>query len=106
MSNQQLDPPREAWETAQYEEDPFELGDIDVSKLKIVSKDFLPRPEQLVFKKSVPKTTKVTMVLDDFTIAMFKEKAKELGGSYQAMIRKLLFEYARTIKVDGEHLST
>jgi hypothetical protein len=58
MSKQELDPPREAWETAEYEDDPFELGDIDESRLKIVSKDFLPRPEELVFKQARRKVAK------------------------------------------------
>lgn len=92
MSKVRLDPPREPWETAHYEEDPFELGDIDVSKLKIVSKDFLPSPEQLVFKET--KAKKVTIVLDNFTINFFKQKAEQLGSSYQGMMRKLLLTYA------------
>jgi len=68
--------------------------------------DFLPRPEDLVLKKGeAPAAKKVTMVLDDFTINAFKEKAQELGGSYQAMIRKLLYEYARNLKGDDHNLS-
>ncbi|MDQ3250610.1 MAG: CopG family transcriptional regulator [Chloroflexota bacterium] len=70
-------------------------------------KNFLPRPEDLVLKKEArPVTKKITVVLDDFTIMVFKEKAQELGGSYQAMIRKLLLEYARTIKGDDKNMST
>lgn len=106
MSNKRLNPQREPWETAHYEDDPFGLGDIDERKLKIVSKGFLPRPEALVFKENKPEAKKVTMVLDTFTIETFKEKADELGGSYQAMIRKLLFEYARTLKAEDYNLNT
>jgi hypothetical protein len=61
MNKQELDPPREAWETADYEDDPFGLGDIDETKLKLVSKDFLPKPEELVFKQTLRK---VTITLD------------------------------------------
>lgn len=96
MSNQRLDPARQAWESATYEEDPFDLGDLDVSKAPMVVKDFLPSPEELVLKTTKPAQRKVTMVLDDFTIQAFKDKAHELGGSYQAMMRQLLFEYACT----------
>jgi len=106
MSKKQVDPQRQPWETVQYEEDPFDLGDIDETKLKIVSKNFLPSPEQLVFKKNKPEAKKVTMVLDTFTIETFKEKAEELGGSYQAMMRKLLLEYAHSLKSGEHHLST
>lgn len=105
MNEEQLYPPRRPGETAQYEDDPFGLGDIDVTKLKIVSKDFLPRPEALVFKEPKPDAKKVTMVLDTFTIETFKEKADELGGSYQAMMRKLLFEYARVLKAEDYNLT-
>ena len=68
MSDERLDPPRQAWESAQYEDDPFDLGDVDVTPLKIVAKDVLPRPEALLLKISKPAQRKVTIVLDDFTI--------------------------------------
>lgn len=102
MSNERLDPPRQAWETADYEEDPFELGEIDVTQLKMVPKDFLPRPEALVLKIAKPAQRKVTIVLDEFTIQAFKGKAQELGSSYQAMMRQLLFEYACTFEAERE----
>ena len=102
MSNAQFDPPRQAWETAHYEDDPFDLGEIDVTQFKIVSIDFLPRPEALVLKISKPAQRKVTIVLDDFTIQAFKVKAQELGSSYQAMMRQLLLEYARTFEAERE----
>jgi predicted DNA binding CopG/RHH family protein len=102
MNHEQLNPPRQAWETAPYEDDPFEVGDIEVAQVKIVSKDFLPRPEALVFKKAKPAQRKVTLVLDDFTIQAFKGKAHELGSSYQAMMRQLLLEYARTFEAERE----
>ena len=73
-------------------------------KMKLVA-DFLPRPEELVLKEPKPEAKKVTIVLDDFTINTFKQKAQELGGSYQGMIRKLLLEYARTIKSDDKNVN-
>lgn len=102
MNNEQFNPPRQAWETATYEDDPFALGEMEAAQLKIVAKDFLPRPEALVFKMAKPAQRKVTLVLDDFTIQAFKGKAHELGSSYQAMMRQLLFEYARTIEAEQE----
>ena len=102
MSNTRLDPPRQVWETARYEDDLFDLGGIDITQFKIISKDFLPRPESLVLKISKPAQRKVTIVLDDFTIQAFKGKAQELGSSYQAMMRQLLYEYARTFETERE----
>ncbi len=101
----QLSPKKHSWKTTSYEEDPFQLGKIDDAQLQIV-KDFLPRPEELVLRDSKPDSRKVTVVLDDYTIDFFKKSAKELGGSYQAMIRKLLLEYARTIKKEDKNLGT
>lgn len=95
MTKQQLDPPREAWETAEYEDDPFELGDIDETRLRIVLKDFLPRPEELVFKNS---TRKVTITLDQTSIDFFKAEAERLHVPYQRMIRNLLQEYVTRIQ--------
>jgi predicted DNA binding CopG/RHH family protein len=95
MNKQKLDPPREAWETADYEDDPFGLGDIDETKLKIVSKDFLPKPEQLVFKKA---RRKVTITLEQDSIDFFKEEAARLKVPYQRMIRTLLQQYVEQQK--------
>ena len=103
MSNKQLEPPQQPWETADYEDDPFELGTVDVARLKIVSKGFLPPLEALVKKTS---QRKVTIVLDDYTIQAFKSKADELDGSYQALMRQLLLEYARSFEVEkGKELA-
>jgi hypothetical protein len=104
MSTDSEQPIRRPGETVQYEDDPFELGEIKETDLELVARDFLPRPSDLVFKKAAPAAKKVTIVLDDFTISAFKEKAQELGGSYQAMIRKLLFEYARAMKHEDKNL--
>lgn len=54
--------------------------------------DFLPAPEDLVFKQ---KTTKVTIALSDKSIAFFKKKAEKYNTQYQKMIRELLDEYVQ-----------
>ena len=55
-----------------------------------VSDDFLPKPEDLVFKSTLKK---VTLTLEKDSIEFFKIKAKELNTSYQRMIRNLLTLY-------------
>lgn len=100
MNKQPLDPPRAAGETAEYEDNPFGLGDIDETRLKIVSKDFLPRPEELVFKN--PRR-KVTITLDQKSIDFFKAEAQRLHVPYQRMIRTLLQEYVERIQQEGQH---
>ncbi|OGK38889.1 hypothetical protein A3F34_01550 [Candidatus Roizmanbacteria bacterium RIFCSPHIGHO2_12_FULL_44_10] len=70
----------------------LKYGDIvegTFGKMKYV-KDFLPPPEQLVFKEL---TTKVTISLQKDSIDFFKKEAKRLDTSYQRMIRNLLQEY-------------
>lgn len=68
-------------------------GDID--ELVKVKKDFLPKPEELVFK---PKLKKVTLTLEEESINFFKAKAGEFKTSYQRMIRNLLYEYTRRMR--------
>lgn len=82
-------------ETAHYEDDPFELGEIDDSKLVVVE-DFLPRPEELVLR---PKGVKVTITLNEDSINFFKQEAKRLNVPYQRMIRNLIDEYVTRMKV-------
>ncbi len=60
-----------------------------LGKLKIVD-DFLPPPEDLVFKK---ENIKVTMSLSKSSVNFFKQEAKKHHTSYRAMIRKLLDLY-------------
>lgn len=105
MNKELLDPPRQAWETAHYEDDPFDLGDIDVTKLKRVSKDFLPSPDQLVYKNE-PETEKISIVLDKEDVDFFRRKATELGASYQRMIRNLVKMYVEQQKEQDKNLST
>lgn len=60
-------------------------------KMKLIN-DFLPTPEQLVFKES-PKMEKITISINKSTIAFFKDEADRLNTSYQRMIRNLLNQY-------------
>ena len=52
--------------------------------------DFLPSPEELVFKD---ETVKVTISLSKSSIDFFKDLALKHGTPYQKMIRRLLDEY-------------
>ena len=80
-------PPRKAGEIANYEEDPFVLGD---THLEIVE-DFLPSPEQLILKG--PETEKITIALSKDSLNFFRQKGRELGAPYQRMIRNLIDAY-------------
>lgn len=86
--NQNLDPPKQKWETVEYTDSP-ELPDIE--DLHIVDKGFLPRPEELVIKDA--ETEYGTVSLDKETVTFFKSKAKEVGASYQTLVRSILKEY-------------
>ena len=57
--------------------------------------DFLPKPENLVFR---PKLKKVTLVLSEDSINFFKQKAEKLNTSYQPMIRNLLDAYVHRFR--------
>lgn len=91
MSLAHENPPRQLGESAHYEEDPFELGEIDDAKLVVVE-DFLPPPEQLVLR---PKGIKVTLTLSEESLNYFKEQAGRLNTPYQRMIRNLIDEYVK-----------
>ena len=60
-----------------------------IGKVEIVE-DFLPKPEDLVFKED---TVKVTLNLSKSSIAFFKEIAQRHGSQYQKVIRNLLDKY-------------
>lgn len=61
------------------------MGDVRVVE------DFLPAPEDLVFKG---ENIKVTMSLSKASVEFFKHEAKKHHTSYQGMIRRLLDLYA------------
>ena len=64
--------------------------DEPVGEVRIID-DFLPSPEQLVFKED---TIKVTITLSKASIDFFKKEAKKHHTQYQKMIRRLLDIYA------------
>lgn len=53
--------------------------------------DFLPSPEELVFKED---NIKVTITLSKTSVDFFKKEAKKHKTQYQKMIRHLLDIYA------------
>jgi predicted DNA binding CopG/RHH family protein len=63
--------------------------DEKLGEVKII-KDFLPKPEELVFKED---TVKVTLNLSKSSINFFKEIARKHGSQYQKVIRNLLDNY-------------
>jgi len=85
------EPKIQDWEIDEYTDDP-DLPDIQDLK---PMKDFLPRPEELVFRSP---TRKVTIALDQDSIDFFKEKSKQLKVPYQRMIRVLVQEYVEQMK--------
>ena len=54
--------------------------------------DFLPRPDDLVFKE---EAIKVTLSLGKESVIFFKRKAKENHVPYQNMIKRVVDLYAR-----------
>ena len=61
----------------------------EIGRVEVI-KDFLPKPEDLVFKED---TVKVTLNLSKSSIAFFKEVAQKHGSQYQKVIRNLLDRY-------------
>ena len=61
-----------------------------------VIENFLPSPDDLIFKE---KRTKVTLALSQKSLDFFKSTAKKHGASYQAMIRRLIDYYVVNQKV-------
>jgi len=70
-------------ERIKYTDEP--LGDV-----KVVP-DFLPRPEDLVFRD---EGVKVTISLSKRSVDFFKDEARKHNTQYQRMIRRLLDAYA------------
>ena len=67
----------------------IKYSDEKIGKIKIV-KDFLPTPEELVFKED---TVKITLNLSKSSVEYFKELAKKHHSQYQKVIRTLLDNY-------------
>ncbi len=71
-----------------------EYSDEPIGRLRVV-KDFLPRPEDLVFKEN---NVKVTLSLSKESVDFFKEQARQNRTQYQKMIRRLLDLYVTNQK--------
>ena len=63
--------------------------DEPLGKLRIVD-DFLPPPEDLLFKQ---ENVKITITLSKESVDYFKNEAKKHNTQYQKMIRRLLDLY-------------
>jgi predicted DNA binding CopG/RHH family protein len=66
-----------------------EPSDVDIDATQAVQ-DFLPPPDQLVFKE---KTVKITLALSEDSVNFFKTQADKHGLKYQQMIRSLIDKY-------------
>lgn len=75
-------------EKIKYTDEPME-------DVKIIA-DFLPSPEELVFRE---ETVKVTISLSKSSIEFFKDAARKNKSQYQKMIRRLLDEYVMRQKI-------
>ena len=64
--------------------------DEPLGKLKVVP-NFLPAPEDLVFRE---EGVKVTLALSKRSVEFFKREAAKHNTQYQRMIRRLLDAYA------------
>ncbi|MDX2072876.1 MAG: BrnA antitoxin family protein [Alphaproteobacteria bacterium] len=78
-----------------YKKNPW--PDVKTGDLEIID-DFLPKPWELA---AMEKKSKVTIMLEDESVAFFKQQAKKYGVSYQAMIRNLLMQYAAKAQLRG-----
>ena len=63
--------------------------DEPLEKLRVID-DFLPSPEDLVFKE---ENVKITITLSKSSVNFFKKAAKKNHTQYQKMIRRLLDHY-------------
>ena len=63
-------------------------------KEAIPVENFLPPPEELIFKED---NRKVTLALSRKSLYLFRKYAKKHGGKYQNMIRRLVDTYAEKV---------
>jgi predicted DNA binding CopG/RHH family protein len=75
-----------------YTNDPSDIA--AAIKASVPVKDFLPSPDQLVFKED---NVKVTLELSKNSIRLFKNFAHKRGYKYQRMIRNLVDQYANQV---------
>jgi len=64
--------------------------DEPMGELRVV-KDFLPPPDQLVFKE---ENVKITISLKKSSVEFFKKEAQKHHTSYQKIIRRVIDWYA------------
>jgi predicted DNA binding CopG/RHH family protein len=64
--------------------------DEPIGEIKVIE-DFLPSPDELVFRED---NIKVTLGLSKRSVDFFKQEAKKHHTQYQKMIRRLLDLYA------------
>jgi predicted DNA binding CopG/RHH family protein len=69
----------------------------DAIECSTVVEDFLPSPEELVYKE---ENVKVTLELSKRSIKRFKQYAQKKGFPYQRMIRSLIDQYAEKVLAD------
>jgi hypothetical protein len=77
-------------EKTRYTDEPMQVGRI--------LPDFLPPPDQLVFKDDA---VKVTIALSSKSVVFFKREAARHGVQYQRMIRRLLDAYVEAFETPG-----
>ena len=80
----------EAWEKKRYPIARESYTDEPLGKLRVVP-NFLPPPEDLVFRE---ESIKVTLTLSKRSVEFFKREAATHHTQYQLMIRRLLDAYA------------
>src|SRR5229473_1521947 len=73
-----------------YMSEKIRYTDEPLGRVKVV-RDFLPRPEDLVFRD---EGVKVTIALSKRSVEFFKGQARKHNTQYQRMIRRLLDAYA------------
>ena len=72
----------------------IKYADEPIGKLQVV-KDFLPSPDELVYRED---NVKVTLSLSRESLDFFKEEARRNRTQYQKMIRRLLDIYVEKQK--------
>jgi hypothetical protein len=77
-------------EKTRYTDEPMEFR---------VIPNFLPPPEQLIFKEDA---IKVTITLSARSVLFFKTEAAKRGVQYQRMIRRLLDAYVEAFETPAE----
>lgn len=70
--------------------DKIDYTDEPIGEIRVID-DFLPSPDELVFRED---NVKVTLGLSKRSVEFFKREAKKHHTQYQKMIRRLLDLYA------------